>query len=56
MRKFELKFVQISGKFLEINVAKILRKYLRDFRSILNEIRKKVDINVESNFRNRKKF
>ncbi len=30
-----------------MNVAKILRKYLRDFRQILNEIRRKLEINFE---------
>ncbi len=28
-------------------LAKILRKYLRDFRQILNEIHRKLEINFE---------
>ncbi len=32
LRKFLEKFVQILGKFSRMNVATILRKYLRNFR------------------------
>ncbi len=43
LRKFLEKFIEISEKLSGMNVAKILRKYLENFRKVLNEIYKKFE-------------
>ncbi len=47
LKKFSLKFVEISGNLSGMNVTKILGIFLGNFRQMLNEIYRKLEINVE---------